>query len=162
MTKEILVNNDKCLGCRSCEIACALAHSEAKSLTAIVVTAGNPLKSTFINQDMDKKLPLTCRYSEETPCVDTCISGVMDQTSENGLVIHEEAAQTGTTCWMCALVCPYGVNRSLPEEHKALKCDRICFEDTNEPACVRACPTGALMYTTVEEFERKLNYGIRS
>ncbi|PTQ50712.1 MAG: Carbon monoxide dehydrogenase iron-sulfur protein CooF [Hydrogenibacillus schlegelii] len=34
-----------------------------------------------------------------------------------------------------------------------MKCDRECLDEEGIPACVRACPTGALVYQTVEEFE---------
>lgn len=54
-------------------------------------------------------------------------------------------------CWMCALACPFGtIGRS---EGKVVKCDRDCVDAEGVPACVRACPTGALVFMTVDEFE---------
>ncbi len=157
MAKEILVRYDKCLGCRSCELACAVAHSEAKSLLGAVLAGEKSLKRIFVNQVMDKKVPLNCRHCEEAPCIDACITGAMYRTSE-GVVTNEGGDRECTGCWMCVMVCPYGIIRSLPDERRAVKCDRICFDETDEPACVRACPTGAITYSTVDEYGRKKRY----
>ncbi len=48
------------------------------------------------------------------------------------------------------MICPYGVVGRQAEVRKAVKCDRC--KDLDEPACVRACPTGALIFATQSEF----------
>ncbi|MGA1874178.1 MAG: 4Fe-4S dicluster domain-containing protein [bacterium] len=154
MTKEILVAYDKCMGCRSCETACAVAHSEAGNVIVAVLHGEKPLKRIFTHQVMDKKIPLNCRNCEDAPCLDACITGAMHWTSD-GLVTNEGGEQECTGCWMYVMVCPYGVIRSLPDKRKAIKCDRMCFGDTEEPACVRACPTGALTYASVDQYGSK-------
>jgi carbon-monoxide dehydrogenase iron sulfur subunit len=53
-------------------------------------------------------------------------------------------------CWTCVMVCPYGVIGRHLETRTAYRCDRC--PDLDEPACVSACPTGALIYRTVPEF----------
>ena len=53
-------------------------------------------------------------------------------------------------CWMCAMVCPYGVIGRHTEVRMAVKCDRCKSLDV--PACVAACPSGALIYATQREF----------
>lgn len=157
MPKEILVRYDKCLGCRSCEVACAVAHSEARSLLGAVVSEEKPLKRIFVHQVTDKKIPLSCRHCEEAPCIDACVAGAMHRDLE-GVVTNEAGAHDCTGCWMCVMVCPYGIIRSLPDERKAVKCDRACFDDADEPACVRVCPTGAITYATVDQYGRDKRY----
>ena len=163
MTKEILVAYDKCMGCKSCENACAVAHSKSKNLFGAVLNDEKPLKRIFTHQVMDKKVPLNCRHCEEAPCIDACIAGAMHRTSE-GFVTNEGGEHECTGCWMCVMVCPYGVIRSLPDERKAIKCDRIYFDDTEKPACVRACPTGALTYATVDQYgsERRTAFLVKA
>jgi len=53
-------------------------------------------------------------------------------------------------CWMCAMVCPYGVIGRHTEVRMAVKCDRC--KDLDVPACVAACPTGTLIFSTQREF----------
>ena len=46
MAKAIVVNIEKCLACRSCEIACALVHSESKVLEEAVSESPKPQRRT--------------------------------------------------------------------------------------------------------------------
>ena len=50
MPKEILVRYDRCVGCKSCELACAVAHSEARTLLGAVMSEEKPLKRIFVHQ----------------------------------------------------------------------------------------------------------------
>jgi Fe-S-cluster-containing hydrogenase component 2 len=45
-------------------------------------------------------------------------------------------------CSLCAIACPFGTIFWDPIRHKAFKCD-LCGGD---PACVKACPTAAILY----------------
>lgn len=152
--KEVLVNLERCMGCRSCELACAVAHSDSKTLLGAIVEVKKPLKRIFVHQVGEKKVPLNCRHCEEAPCIDACISGAMHRTAE-GVVTNEGGEAGCTGCWMCVMVCPYGVIRTRVSEKIALKCDRLCLDQEGIPVCVRACPTGALTYVEVDEFSRR-------
>lgn len=152
MHKEIFIRFDRCLGCRSCEIACAVAHSEDRSLIEAIKQSPLPKKRIFVEQVDSLKAPVTCRHCREAYCVNACISGAMHRTPD-GLVTNLGTEQKCTGCWMCVMVCPYGVIRRDQEKGIAMKCDRECFDEKGIPACVRACPTRALIFTTLEEFE---------
>ncbi len=151
--KEVLVNAERCLGCRSCELACAVAHSDSKNLLSALGEEKKPLKRIFVHQARDKKIPLSCRHCEEAPCVDACITGAMHRTPE-GVVTNVGGPAECTGCWMCVMVCPYGVIRSDKERRLAVKCDRACLDEVEEPECVRACPTGALVFAEVDDYSR--------
>ena len=62
-------------------------------------------------------------------------------------------------CWMCVMVCPFGVIRPslLPgkKEKVAVRCD-LC-QDRETPACVEACPTGALFFGEIEDFKKAVS-----
>lgn len=75
----------------------------------------------------------------------------MQVDPETGLVQVE--AQRCVGCWMCVMVCPFGVITEELSSHKAVKCDR-CREMDYNPACVQACPTQALEFVEVLEFAR--------
>lgn len=56
----------------------------------------------------------------------------------------------------CVAACPFGIP-SFNEEGKMQKCDGCAVRIQNglEPACVRACPVGALRLVSSEEIEGK-------
>jgi len=146
--KEIFVRLDRCVGCHTCEIACAVEHSQSKTLFSAISEHPVPKYCLYVEWvPPDQKLSILCRHCEDAPCVHACISGAISRTPE-GVVITDEDKCIG--CWTCVMVCPYGVIGRHLETHKAYRCDRC--PDLDVPACVSACPTNALVYRTVEEF----------
>ncbi len=146
--KEIFVRLDRCVGCHSCEIACTVEHSAAKSLYGAVGETPSPRKRLYVEYALDRKLPLLCRHCEDAPCVRACRTGAMTQDALSRLVTHSRDKCIG--CWMCTMVCPYGVIGRAKEERVAVKCDRCPDRDT--PACVDACPTRALVFAEEATF----------
>lgn len=146
--KEIFVRYDRCMGCHSCELACAISHTAARDLFGALLGGEKPQKRIYVDQVGQVKAPAVCRQCEDAPCVAVCMTGAM-HSREDGVNVVNLPQCIG--CWMCAMACPFGaVGRG---EGKAIKCDRECVDEEGVPACVRACPTGALVFKTVEEFE---------
>ncbi|MBE3550953.1 MAG: 4Fe-4S binding protein [Brockia lithotrophica] len=146
--KEIFVRYERCTGCHSCELACAVAHTSDGNLVGAMMRGERPNRYISVDQLEQVKAPSVCRQCEDAPCVAVCPTGAM-YTREDGIKVCNLQQCIG--CWMCALACPFGaIGRG---EGKAVKCDRECLDEEGIPACVRACPTGALVYQTVEEFE---------
>lgn len=150
--KEIFIKSDRCLGCLSCTMACAVEHSQSKNLFEAIVESPGPKSRIYVEYVApDHKIPLVCRHCEDAPCMYACISGAI-RRDENGVVMTDTDKCIG--CWTCVMVCPYGVIGRHLEEHKAFRCDRC--PDLDIPACVTACPTGALIYDTVKAFSGKV------
>ncbi|WP_022856205.1 4Fe-4S dicluster domain-containing protein [Thermodesulfobacterium thermophilum] len=146
--REIFVRYDRCVGCHSCELACAISHTAARDLFGAILGGEKAQKLLWVDQVGPVKAPAVCRHCEDAPCVAVCPTGAMHRR-EDGLNLVNLPQCIG--CWMCALACPFGaVSRG---DGKAIKCDRECLDEEGVPACVRACPTGALVFKTVEEFE---------
>lgn len=144
--KEIFARHDQCMGCHSCELACAVAHSRSKSLYAALSESPLPGRRVYVEwAPMDKKIPVLCRHCEDAPCMHACISGAISRSPE-GVVVTDPDRCIG--CWTCVMVCPYGVIGRSVDTRKAYKCDRC--PDLETPACVSACPTKALVYRSVE------------
>jgi carbon-monoxide dehydrogenase iron sulfur subunit len=146
--KEIFVRLDRCMGCHSCEIACAVAHSQSRSLYTAMVETPMPKPRAYVEWVApDRAVPILCRHCEDAPCMHACIAGAISR-SEAGVVITDKDKCIG--CWTCVMVCPYGVIGRHMEEHKAYRCDRC--PDREIPACVDACPTHALVLQTAADF----------
>jgi len=73
--------------------------------------------------------------------------------TEDGVVTNVGTERKCIGCWMCVVACPYGLVGRDAERKVAIKCDRECVDERGVPACVRACPTHALVFATVEEYD---------
>jgi carbon-monoxide dehydrogenase iron sulfur subunit len=154
-TREIFCRVDRCLGCRSCEIACALSHSLTGELVSTFQEHSLPVRrirvhglgvtSTFTRH---RVIALQCRHCHEPLCVDVCIAGGVTKNEITGLVEFDSQRCVG--CWSCTMVCPYGAVVRLSGSGIAVKCDRCDGQDAL--ACVSACPTKALVFCTLAEF----------
>ncbi len=152
MQKEILIRYDRCMGCHSCENACIIAHSPTETLVGALLADKPPLKQIYVEQVDDLKAPIACRHCEEAHCVEVCATRSLHRT-EDGVVTNSDRREKCLGCWMCVMACPFGVIRQDGAKRRAVKCDRECMGETEIPACVRACPTHALVYTTVADFD---------
>jgi carbon-monoxide dehydrogenase iron sulfur subunit len=129
-------------------LACAVEHSMGKSLFAAIGERPVPRKRLYVEYVEAQKVPLLCRHCEDAPCVRACRTGALTQDAVTRVVSHDPEKCIG--CWMCTMVCPYGVIGRELERRIAVKCDRC--PDLDEPACVTACPTKALVYAEEGEF----------
>ncbi len=146
--KEIFVVMSRCTACKSCEIACAVEHSESKNLYGAISEKPSPKSRVYVEWAApDGKVPILCRHCEDAPCMHACISGAISRDAA-GIVITGQDKCIG--CWTCVMVCPYGVIGRCLEERKAYRCDRC--PDREIPACVSTCPTQALVYQTADSF----------
>lgn len=150
MRREIFVRYERCVGCHSCELACAVSHTAARDLFVAIFRGERSQKRLWVDQIDRIKAPAVCRQCEDAPCVSVCPTGAMHQREDTINVCN---LQQCIGCWMCALTCPFGAIGRNELEGKVIKCDRECLNEEGVPACVAACPTGALVYQTVEEFE---------
>jgi len=132
------------MGCRSCEMACAIEHSISKNLISSISEKPVPVRLLYVEKAEGRNVPMICRHCQDAPCVAVCRTGALVQDSLSGVVERIEENCMG--CWMCAMICPYGVVGRKKEVRMAVKCDRC--KSLEVPACVAACPTGALIYST--------------
>lgn len=148
--KKIYCNIKKCVGCGSCEIACAVEHSQSKELNKAISEEPLPIKRRTA-QLIEESLCISsgCNHCENAACVSACMSGALYKDKKTGKTEHNRDICVG--CWMCIMSCPFGALTRQREEKIVVKCD-LC-PDREKPVCVEACPTGALFLGTLEEFK---------
>jgi carbon-monoxide dehydrogenase iron sulfur subunit len=152
--KRIWVDGDKCLGCRSCELACAVErNSVSKTLAGAVREMIRPMARVAVGGDTGRAFPVQCRHCEDAACIAVCPSGATQRRADSNTVVVDAARCRG--CWMCVMACSFGAVRPLTGFKVVAKCD-ACV-DMVEPACVAACPTGALLYGDEDIYRRVLS-----
>ena len=82
--------------------------------------------------------PIVCDQCQNPYCANVCPVGAIVRDEATGALAVDPERCTG--CGLCARYCPIDMIRLDPDSDKALKCD-LCG---GHPACVAACPTGAL------------------
>jgi Fe-S-cluster-containing hydrogenase component 2 len=148
--KRLVVRPELCTACRLCELACAVEHSRSKTLLAAMLELPPPHPRIYVDTIPGSAtgvtaMPAICHHCDPAPCIMACVPQAMHRASENGAVTNVGGRVDCIACSMCVMACPFGMIARAPESGgrlMALKCD-LC-PGREVPACVAACPTGAL------------------
>ncbi|MBA7469950.1 Iron-sulfur protein [subsurface metagenome] len=154
MKAILYVDLDKCLGCKTCELQCAIEHSQSKDLFKAIKEEPLPQTRVKVEAYGDLSVPLQCRHCEDAPCIKICPTKALEKLAPGEPVIIKEDLCIG--CKWCILVCPFGVLNVNREGKVIIKCD-LCLERLEkgeEPACVKSCPTKALQLLSIEEIAK--------
>jgi len=150
MNKLVIADPGKCIGCRTCEIACVLAHSATDAMVKMSPASFNPrltvVKTTTVST------PVQCRQCEDAPCAAVCPTGTLVLRNNTVEVIPSRCIG----CKSCMIACRFGVIEVLPCDAtlsdrpiisgthvEAVKCD-LCAHRASGPACAEVCPTKAI------------------
>lgn len=149
--KRVYAKEEVCVGCRLCEVHCALAHSKYKNnIIKAFKKQSRPIARVVVEESGAVSFAVQCRHCDEPECVKACITGAMTKDPETGIVTNDRDRCVG--CWTCIAACPNGaIVRDRTDGCKvAAKCD-LCRENEGEiPACVAHCPNGALVFEEEE------------
>jgi Fe-S-cluster-containing dehydrogenase component len=157
--RGVLYDSLNCAGCQECEFACAKKNNlpapedypEAGKVRKTSVTQRCVInaKETSMGEMYVRN---QCMHCDEPACAAACLTKAMYKTKE-GPVIWRENKCMG--CRYCMISCPFDVPKF--EYHstnpKIQKCD-MCYDrlmQGEKPACVEACPGGALFFGTRSE-----------
>ena len=144
MERRINVKVQRCLGCRSCELACAVEHSVGGDLVGAVAEVPAVRSRVQVLGTVEFAVPIQCHQCPDAPCVSICPTGALARQEPVEPVTVDHGRCVG--CQWCTLICPFGVIRT--DGRAVIKCDqcvaRVAVGEL--PACVVACPTGALRF----------------
>ncbi len=169
-TNVLVIDEALCIGCDNCEKACAETHAGVSRLDR---EAGNSFAQIHI--------PIACRHCEQPHCMKDCPPNAIHRSSSGEVFIDDTCIGCGNcqvNCPYGVIKMAYeappkpGLFQWLlfgrgsgpgetpdyePREaakargKKAVKCD-ACVDESNGPACVNACPTGAALRIGPERF----------
>ena len=149
MNQFLIANAQRCIGCRTCEVACAVAHQQAQDVAALSTNHFAPRIRVVKSGDISTAM--ACRQCEDAPCASVCPQG-LSKDPETGFTVYDNTNCIG--CKSCMVACPYGAMTVtvMNQQAQALKCD-LCHHRAEGPACVAACPTQALRVMVPAELE---------
>jgi carbon-monoxide dehydrogenase iron sulfur subunit len=151
--KVIGVHLDRCTGCKTCELYCAVERgSSGKTLLKAVQESPVPKPRVRVEGRDETPLPIQCRHCLKAPCLNACLTGALARDAKTNMVVIRE--DLCIACWTCTMYCPYGVIFPWPEREMALKCDRCVFMES--PVCIDVCPSRALELVEMEQFDEML------
>lgn len=142
-SKRIIIKEENCMGCRICEIHCIVQHSKSRDILKVYKgKEPRPPSRVIVEEKGYVSFALQCRHCQDAPCLDACITGALYRDKETGAVLCNEDKCVG--CWMCIMVCPFGVIlRDIEGKKVASKCDLCMGEEI--PVCVKNCPNEAIV-----------------
>jgi formate dehydrogenase iron-sulfur subunit len=169
-TREVakLIDTTKCIGCKACQVACMEWNDLRDEIGTNIGQYQNPHDLSEnswtlmrFSEVEDAKGDLEwlirkdgCMHCDDPGCLKACPSpGAIVQYS-NGIVDFHEENCIG--CGYCVTGCPFDVPRISKKDHKAYKCT-LCSDRVSvglEPACIKSCPTGALVFGTKDDMKQ--------
>ncbi len=144
-----VIELDRCIGCKGCQVACKMENSTALGSDRIKVRQVGPFG---VYPDLEMYfLPTGCQQCEKPVCVEVCPSGAIYKSREDGVVTIDPKKCIG--CHSCNKECPYNMNTFSNTRRAMDKCT-LCAEARGageQPACVRNCSGRALHYGDIND-----------
>ncbi len=154
----VLFDSNICVGCQTCETACAEAHNLPVPTGEIIAGVLRKTSETqrcainlFTTGKGDFYVRYQCMHCNEPACVAGCLTQAMFKTHEGPVIWRKDKCMG---CRYCMISCPFDVPKF--EYHstnpKIQKCD-MCYERVlkgEKPVCVEACG-GGLFFGTRRE-----------
>jgi len=164
--KAILYDSTSCIACRGCQVACKQWNDNAVDKEEnwgdypqpADISADTWLKvlaneEESYGEDTFLFTRSACMHCTDAACVEVCPTGALSR-HELGFVTYDKDICSG--CGYCVDFCPFGVPQStrntitgVAKMDKCTLCttpgaDRLA--EGYEPACVKSCPTDALVF----------------
>jgi len=145
----------KCIGCKCCVVAC---NEQNGNPAAINWRRVGEVEGGHYPHTQRYHLSMGCNHCLEPSCLIGCPVEAYTKDLATGIVLH--SADTCIGCQYCVWNCSYGVPQYNAERGVVGKCD-MCHNrlgDGDAPACVGACPEGAIAIEIVNIAEWRRDY----
>jgi formate dehydrogenase iron-sulfur subunit len=155
-----LIDTSRCIGCKACQSACMEWNNLRPEVGHFEGSYDNPsdlspsvwtlMRFSEVEDEKGKLEWLIrkdgCMHCEDPGCLKACPAPGAIVQYANGIV--DFISENCIGCGYCVKGCPFDIPRISKEDHKSYKCT-LCSDRVAvglEPACVKACPTGAILF----------------
>jgi formate dehydrogenase iron-sulfur subunit len=178
MSKAILIDTTRCVGCQRCVVACKFVNgllkgSPADFLTTDTLKPLGPDTDLPMGESGDEELSANalnvvqahgsvyvrrfCMHCQDPTCVSVCPVGAFRKTPEGPVVYAEERCMG---CRYCMMACPFGVPRyewNKVWAPRVRKCHMCAPRQAKglKPACTEVCPVQAGVFGEREDLLRE-------
>ncbi len=141
MRYGFVIDQDRCIGCHACTVACKEEHNVPIGVFRTWVKYIE--KGEFPDASRHFGV-MRCNHCDAAPCVEICPTTSLYRR-DDGIIDFDSARCIG--CKSCMQACPYDALYLDPNSHTAAKCNYCAHrvEQNLEPACVIVCPTQAII-----------------
>jgi Fe-S-cluster-containing dehydrogenase component/DMSO reductase anchor subunit len=136
---QFVLDQNKCVACQACVIACKLENETSQLWRQVYTFNARQLEYLPLFH-----LSLACNHCDDAPCMQNCPALAYQRDLLTGAILHLEDKCIG--CQYCTWACPYSAPKYNASKGIVEKCN-FCIDRLHQnlkPACVTACPTGAL------------------
>lgn len=163
--KVRLIDVTRCIGCKSCQVACKNWNQLPAAKTEFTGSYENPpdllpeswSRVKFNEYEEGGEIKwyfcfMSCMHCTDAACLSVCPAGAISKTGLETIKIDQE---TCLGCCLCKNTCPFNVPRigKITDKSASWKCtscyDRISNGYTT--ACAKACPTGTITFGDLDE-----------
>lgn len=157
MTKYgFAIDLHRCIGCRTCTVACKMEHRLAEGVQRIRVL--NPAGATTYDTPVGSYpalafewRPVPCQHCDNPPCVAVCPVEATFKRADGVVVVDEEVC---IGCGTCVPVCPYGARQLDTARQIVQKCS-LCAHRLDAglgtTVCQISCPNRAILVGDVDD-----------
>ena len=157
-----LVDTIRCIGCKRCMSACKRWNELKVERDELITDRKTDLTANnwiVVNLRIDSRnrmggtyMHWACQHCIQPACAGVCPVKAITKLPTGPVVINEKRC---IGCRYCFQACPYKVPRFDFEKRVTRKC-HMCYDRTPllnymKPACVAACPVGALHFDYKQE-----------
>lgn len=108
MRRGWVIDLEKCIGCRSCTVACKQHNGQPKGTWWNRVFTPGSSEHMVRDKGQGYFLPVTCQHCKNAPCVKVCPVNATYKAADGSVMIDYERC---IGCRYCLNACPYGVRQ---------------------------------------------------